>query len=471
MATVALSLSSKVDANGKSQVLVRLTITRDNRPRFKSGVYVRPEWLRDGVLTIPKRGKLNFLEIAEAEKAKAQLDDYVSRLTHICNQLGEEANKDSVEQAMEATKDIAISNITSASINEAEKAVKKLQEVGGSFFDLMNTYLKERRYSYDESKGYRVLMRVMARYEGFIRQTESERKKFAWDIDKTTRTDIEDFRDYIRNEKQLSEDYPHIFSELLKSYPVEVTPKHPNKSIGERGENTVMKMTKRLRAFWHWLNEKEYTDNMPFKGVEIKSETYGTPYYLSMGERNIIADYDLSDSPKLAVQRDIFIFHCLIGCRVSDLLSLTKSSVVNGAVEYVPRKTEDKRPVVVRVPLNSRAQAILEKYKDYKGPKLLPFITAQKYNDDIKKILTKCGIDRVVTVRNPVTGKQEQKALNCIGSSHMARRTFVGNLYRQVKDPNLIGKLSGHSEGSKAFVRYRDIDENLMKETVALIDG
>ncbi len=43
----------------------------------------------------------------------------------------------------------------------------------------------------------------------------------------------------------------------------------------------------------------------------------------------------------------------------------------------------------------------------------------------------------------------------------MARRTFFGNIYKKVKDPNLVGALSGYTEGSKAFARYRDIDEEM----------
>jgi hypothetical protein len=54
-------------------------------------------------------------------------------------------------------------------------------------------------------------------------------------------------------------------------------------------------------------------------------------------------------------------------------------------------------------------------------------------------------------------------------SSHLARRTFVGNLYKQVKDPNLVGSLSGHKEGSKAFARYREIDEQMKRELVDLL--
>ncbi len=65
---------------------------------------------------------------------------------------------------------------------------------------------------------------------------------------------------------------------------------------------------------------------------------------------------------------------------------------------------------------------------------------------------------------------EEKRSLNEIASSHLARRTFIGNLYKKVKDPNLVGSLSGHKEGSKAFARYRDIDEDMKKELVDLLD-
>ena len=76
----------------------------------------------------------------------------------------------------------------------------------------------------------------------------------------------------------------------------------------------------------------------------------------------------------------------------------------------------------------------------------------------------------MVTILNPTTGQEEKRPLDEIASSHLARRTFIGNLYKKVKDPNLVGSLSGHKEGSKAFARYRDIDEDMKKELVSLID-
>ena len=76
----------------------------------------------------------------------------------------------------------------------------------------------------------------------------------------------------------------------------------------------------------------------------------------------------------------------------------------------------------------------------------------------------------MVTVLNPLTRKEEQHPIYDVASSHMARRTFIGNLYKKVKDPNLVGALSGHKEGSKAFARYRDIDDEIKKDLVSLLD-
>ena len=57
-----------------------------------------------------------------------------------------------------------------------------------------------------------------------------------------------------------------------------------------------------------------------------------------------------------------------------------------------------------------------------------------------------------------------------VASSHMARRVLVGNLYKEVKDSNLIAKISGHVENSRAFSRYRDIDEERDKEAILKLE-
>jgi hypothetical protein len=80
------------------------------------------------------------------------------------------------------------------------------------------------------------------------------------------------------------------------------------------------------------------------------------------------------------------------------------------------------------------------------------------------------GLTRMVTIINPTTGNEEKQPLNQIASSHLARRTFIGNLYKKVKDPNLVGALSGHKEGSRAFARYREIDEEMKIDLVKMLE-
>ena len=84
-------------------------------------------------------------------------------------------------------------------------------------------------------------------------------------------------------------------------------------------------------------------------------------------------------------------------------------------------------------------------------------------------IVRKTKESRPVTVLDPITRREEKHPINEIGSSHMARRTFIANIYNKVPDPNVIGSMTGHVEGSRAFARYRTIEEDLKKSLVDIL--
>lgn len=155
---------------------------------------------------------------------------------------------------------------------------------------------------------------------------------------------------------------------------------------------------------------------------------------------------------------------------MSDLQELRVSNVVGDAIEYVAKKTRNERSSVIRVPLGRRARALIDRYAGRADGRLFPFEPAHIYNNAIKSVCMLCGIDRVVTVIDSKTGQDVRRHIYEVATSHMARRTFVGNLYKRVKDPNLVGALSGHKEGSKAFARYREIDDEMKRELIDLID-
>ena len=334
----------------------------------------------------------------------------------------------------------------------------------------MEEYITKNDTSVSKIKNFRVLMRALKRFELFKQMTGNKRKKFKLDIDTATIDTLEDFRDYFRNEADLQSEYESIFKKILAESPAITGTQQKKQKIEQRGSNATVIILKKFRAFWNWAVKQGYTSNYPFGAFNIGSEVYGTPYYITLEERNKIAEFDLSQDKMLETQRDIFIFQAGIGCRVGDLYKFTRYNIIGGELHYIARKTKDGNPVTVAVPLGKTALEILDRYKDNTRKSLLPFISEQKYNVAIKKAFTIAGITRNVITRNPTTGEPETRPINEIASSHMARRTFVGNLYSRVKDPNLVGKLSGHKEGSKAFARYRDIDSSMRKELINLID-
>lgn len=220
----------------------------------------------------------------------------------------------------------------------------------------------------------------------------------------------------------------------------------------------------------HNCINKQYIRVDPFAKYSIKVGVYGKPYYITLDERARIEQLDLSAYPDLAVSRDIFVFQCCIGCRVGDLWKMTKSDIVEGAVEYLPHKTRGKSAKVIRVPLNAVARRIYDRYADNGDARLLPFGARGQYNRDIKRIFRLAGIDRLVTVIDPLTGAEGKRPLCEVASSHLARRTFVGNLYKQARDLNLVCALSGHTAGSKAVARYYDVDEEMRRDLVKMIE-
>lgn len=327
------------------------------------------------------------------------------------------------------------------------------------FEKYFDDFVTSRNLSDSRKKQYDVIKRTILRYEIF-RQCQQGDEQYRFNALSTDKETISDLYSFIENEHQYYEDFPEIYAKI----PTKKTPPKP------RSKNTMRDLMKKIAAFYNWLLEKNLIKESPLKEFKIDPELYGTPTYLTKEEMEKVYKTDMSQWPQYAVQRDIFIFQCCIGCRVSDMSRLKKTDVVNGAIEYIPTKTISENPRTVVVPLNKTAKAIIKKYSKHPGDKLLPFILPQSYNEAIRYVLRVCGITRQVTILNPLTRKEERKAICDIASSHMARRTFTAILYKNVKDQNLVASLTGHTEGSRAFARYRDIDREMKNELVKLLD-
>lgn len=453
MATLSRNITKGLNPAGKGELLLRLSVSRNLVVRIKTGLWIDPKRFTNGKFSMPKA----TAEKAEIRAIEDKLIDIERFLINLC-----ETNRPE-----DLSKEYIFDQLDNFLNPKPEKKKKVAEPKEPSFFDTFEDYIEKKNISEWRIKHLRVLKRALMRYELYVRA--NGRKRYRIKLDEFTVDDVMDFEKFLRSEHEIYLKYPNIY----EAVPADTHSQRKKPKPHPKGDNTIVGLFGLMRAFYRWCRDQELTTNDPFSKYNgITTERYGTPYYITIEERDQIADFDLSKNPSLEAQRDIFIFQCLIGCRVSDLMAMTPDSIINGAIEYIAQKTAGERPQVIRVPLNTRAKALVEKYADREdlGNKLFPFISSQKYNVAIKKIFTTCGITRMVTILNPTTGKEEKRPINEIASSHLARRTFIGNLYKKVKDPNLVGSLSGHKEGSKAFARYRDIDEDMKKELVSLLD-
>lgn len=436
MASIYLSLSTKVDGRGFAQVMIRLSGGHGITPRAKTRIYVPANLWNE------KKERLNVPRFANEEQREAlnlqhKLDDLVAYLQQVFAELEDKQ----VANSLWLQHQVHIFHSPGGEEKESEE---------DEFFDAFARFMTEKGYSRYRAFSFRRVMRSLHRY-GVIRDREIT-------FDTLNERMLADFERFLVDEYRYASD-----AEFAELYIGEKGCKE------ERGRNTVSEMLTQLRTFVRWAYSRGFTDYNPFTSVSVKEPIYGTPYYLTIEERRTLAEADMP-TDALAVIRDIFVFQCCVGCRVGDLVKLTPDNVIDGALEYVPRKTKEGNPITVRVVLNATATAIINRYADRENERLLPFVADAYYNRGIKEAFAIAGLTRKVTLLDPKSREEVKRPLNEVASSHLARRTFVGNLYKQIKDPNIIASMSGHKEGSRAFARYRAIDDGIKAEAVALLD-
>jgi len=455
---ISLSLSKKISVDGKSEILLSAQNRAGGkvcRMRVKSEIFVMPAFFSAEKGIDMSRKKVIAADVRQwHNEAKDKLNGLLSAVARA------EESADKNEIKGDWLKRVVEEHVHPSKTEGGRKL---------TFFELAEDYINKLDSTESYKKLLWVTLRAVARYEGFRRATE--KKSFTFDPETVTLDDIEGLLDYLRNEYALSQENPEIFKDLFNAYPTSCSKRHVNK-IGQRGNNSLHSNMKRLKSMWYSFNKKGLVKNDPFKGFKNVAEHYGNVTYITLEERNKIAATPMP-TKHLETQRDIFVAQCRIGCRVSDLMRLTPAHIHDDMIVYVPKKTKDEGETskMAYVPITSGLQKLIDKYKGVdKQGRLFPCISAQKYNDAIKEVFTIAGITRMVEVRDSLTGENVMRPLNEIASSHMARRTFVANLYNKVADPTIIAQMSGHSERSASFARYRKQENDLLRKVAELAD-
>lgn len=327
---------------------------------------------------------------------------------------------------------------------------KVVVEVKDDFFELLDKFIK------DSEKGIRKTKKGKRITEGTIK------------IYKLTRTCLEKFvekKGYHLTFKTINQTFYNSFCNFLwddlKHY-----------------DNNVGKTIKTLKTFLTWSERtKEHTRPYFMGYSEDKDIVVFTPEQLNflidhkIDYETVISTYKLNNWPiepetigetagMLERTKDILVMGCTTTLRVSDLLKLTKDNLVIGNnIKLNVYTSKTSKPVLIDLP--PYAEEIVKKYMD-KQSTLLPTISTQKFNDNLKTLGKFLGLDSVkVTVKRTKRHEPVFKTVpfSSLLTSHVMRRTGITTLLIAGMNEYAVRKLSGHSKNSKSFVKYIEFSQ------------
>ena len=80
MASIKRYLSSKVEGNGRSEILLRLSLSKNDKYRLRSGLYINPDRFNDGVITKPRANQQEIADLKDLERKLRDLEDLIYEL-------------------------------------------------------------------------------------------------------------------------------------------------------------------------------------------------------------------------------------------------------------------------------------------------------------------------------------------------------------------------------------------------------
>ena len=179
--------------------------------------------------------------------------------------------------------------------------------------------------------------------------------------------------------------------------------------------------------------------------------------YLTREEMKKIIDYKPISENERFVRRN-FLVEFMTGARRCDAerLSLSNCDMDTNTLSYVPMKTPG---IIVTVPVDERLglrQLLAEHVKKQ--------MCRDSFNDFIRSICRKCGIDTICTVQR--RGRTETEPKWKLVSSHTARRSFATNMFLAGVSLEDIAMLMGHGKNIETTKRYicaeRTLSHNVM---------
>jgi integrase len=388
MATIRFLIQGKSD---NTNIYVRLSISRDNVFKRKTGLTVNPnDWSKVTGFPIQRDEDLKNLTIT-LEKLRVKIS---------------EKTNDAVEKGVFIDGNWLLNQIDEH-FNKRDK-VDLDQLVNYFNFYIESLYFKNRPNG-EVGLSERTIQKYKTIKEKIVSFEKHKKKKYYLkDINLNFR---KDFIKYLSEEENLSKNTIGRYIPFIKTV---------CRDAKENGYETSIDLNK-------------------VKGYTIKSKFE----ILTFDELEKIENTHFTKE-SLENAKDWLIIGCYLGQRVSDLLKINKQSLTSVRGLEMVQIIQQKTGKNIAIPLHDTVKKILLK-RNGEFPRK---ISDQRFNEYIKDVARIAGLNNKVygNLINPETKRKEQGIYEKwqLVSSHICRRSFASNFYGDIPTPLLIG-ITGHS--------------------------
>ena len=230
-------------------------------------------------------------------------------------------------------------------------------------------------------------------------------------------------------------------------------------------DNYVGQNVKIIKTFFSYLNKETSVKPGQFHKIFYVRKEEIAIFPLMPEELNYLIynkDFENSLSKRMKEVKDVFVFGCTVALRVSDLLSLKKSSlrIMNEQYFLAVRSQKTNTDTLIKLPTYC-IEILLSYGKNKKG--LLPHFNKVNLNKYIKSLLEKAGFTQEVSVRREKRGRGENLKNKAgikthrfcdVASTHTMRRTAITTMLCLGMPEPVVRKISGHSPATKEFFKY-----------------
>lgn len=193
--------------------------------------------------------------------------------------------------------------------------------------------------------------------------------------------------------------------------------------------NGANKQIQRIKKIINYATRAGYIQSNPMASYSLQFKP-ANRIALTMGELNKLMETDFNRDT-LKIVRDIFIFQCYTGLSYADVKGLKEAHIQKGIHDELWIKMErQKTEIAFSIPLLQIASDLLKKYadkNDYGSEFLLPVLSNQKMNDNLKIIQEIAGVSKNLT-------------------THLARHTFATTITLANGVPiETVSRMLGHT--------------------------